>query len=255
MNIELVTGPARYPVTLAEAKLHLGIPSADTGWDNYIKLLIAQATEHAEAFTGRKIVYQTLKAYLQCWPWGSFVNLPYGQLKSVSSIKYTDTSNVQTTWDAANYIVRTGDYGLVSLAYEKSWPDVDLYPVNPIEITFICGYYSGDEWAAGATKAIGATVVPTGYSSKFAYNADDAGTTGTTEPTWPTTIGATVVDNSGVNQITWSCIGESVPFGIRAGIMVYIADCFETRESSIVGVSHINLKRVESILWKHKVWK
>lgn len=36
------------------------------------------------------------------------------------------------------------------------------------------------------------------------------GTSGGVEPTWPTTIGATVIDNAGANQITWTCRTFSV---------------------------------------------
>ena len=42
-------------------------------------------------------------------------------------------------------------------------------------------------------------VEPGGYAG--------TGTSGGTQPTFPTTIGATVVDNPGANQITWTCYG------------------------------------------------
>ncbi|TAK84368.1 MAG: hypothetical protein EPO20_14875 [Betaproteobacteria bacterium] len=36
------------------------------------------------------------------------------------------------------------------------------------------------------------------------------GTSGGVEPVWPTTIGAAVIDNAGVNQLTWTCHGFDV---------------------------------------------
>ena len=43
-----------------------------------------------------------------------------------------------------------------------------------------------------------------------AVSTSGTGTTGASEPTWPTTPGNTVVDNSGANQIIWSNLGQSV---------------------------------------------
>lgn len=63
-------------------------------------------------------------------------------------------------------------------------------------------------WGTGAVKAAGAYVKPlagTNYDAVFV--ALDGGTThASTEPTWPTVVGGTVVDNVGVNSITWKCI-------------------------------------------------
>ena len=64
----------------------------------------------------------------------------------------------------------------------------------------------GTAWTADTVKALGDVVVPTaGLENGFRYEctarAGDYKTHATTEPTWPTTEGATVVDE----QITWTC--------------------------------------------------
>lgn len=63
-------------------------------------------------------------------------------------------------------------------------------------------------WATGTGYSAGNYVKPkTGTNYDAVYKALDAGTShGSTEPTWPTTVGATVVDNAGVNSITWECV-------------------------------------------------
>ncbi len=62
-------------------------------------------------------------------------------------------------------------------------------------------------WSAAASIASGAKRRPTASNDRI-YQAGGAGTTGATEPTWPTTIGATVADN----DITWTCLAyESTP--------------------------------------------
>jgi len=62
-------------------------------------------------------------------------------------------------------------------------------------------------WATGAAKSVGDIVIPSsGNENGRAYIALDAGTThSSTEPTWPTALGTTVVDNAGASSITWRC--------------------------------------------------
>lgn len=57
-------------------------------------------------------------------------------------------------------------------------------------------------WATGTSYTAGDYVVPTSPGNYW-YRANNTGTSnGTTEPTWPTTPGGTVVDNN----ITWICV-------------------------------------------------
>ena len=56
-------------------------------------------------------------------------------------------------------------------------------------------------WAASTAYALGGIVKPTGGYSGCVYECTAAGTSGTTEPTWPTGDGATVSDNT----VTWTC--------------------------------------------------
>jgi len=55
-------------------------------------------------------------------------------------------------------------------------------------------------WAAEAVKTVGNKVNPSTPNGYF-YQCSAAGTTGVTEPTWPTTEGQTVVDGT----VTWQC--------------------------------------------------
>jgi len=57
-------------------------------------------------------------------------------------------------------------------------------------------------WSATTVLASGARISPTTPTSKL-YTAS-AGTTGATEPTWPTTVGGTVVNGS----VTFTCISK-----------------------------------------------
>lgn len=77
---------------------------------------------------------------------------------------------------------------------------------------------TGNVWSTATAFALNAYAHPTAANTNgFYYKATAIAGTGTTdpavEPTWPTTVGTTVVDNSGVNQITWTCWGQIVTGG------------------------------------------
>lgn len=55
-------------------------------------------------------------------------------------------------------------------------------------------------WTGSQSKTLGAKVTPT-TPNGFYYECTHAGTTGTIEPTWPTTEGQTVDDNT----VVWTC--------------------------------------------------
>lgn len=56
------------------------------------------------------------------------------------------------------------------------------------------------DWSAAAAKVVGDFVEPV-TSNGYRYECTASGTTGATEPNWPTTVAATVVDNG----VTWTC--------------------------------------------------
>lgn len=94
-------------------------------------------------------------------------------------------------------------------------------------LSFACPGYFTVPWAANTAKVIGNIVRPTVSNDRY-YIATTNGTTHlTTEPVWPTTINATIVDNG----VTWRCEGlyklyldEVVffPFEIPTGWVPYL---------------------------------
>ena len=141
METVLKTAPAAEPISLDEAKRHVRIDIDETDHDDYLHDLITVAREQVEMITWRKLITQTWYAYLQDWPKGTYIELPFGKLQSVTAIKYTDVDGDESTWDSDEYIVGT-DYqkGRVTLADGYTWPNETLYPSNPVEIEFVCGY-------------------------------------------------------------------------------------------------------------------
>jgi len=152
METVLKTGPVVEPLSLDEVKRHVRICIDDSDQDDYLQDLIVVARNQVEMITWRKLITQTWYAYLQEWPHGKYIELPFGKLQSVtaevidgvSGIKYIDADGDTYAWDSDEYIVGT-DYqkGRITLADGCTWPNESLYPSNPIEIVFLCGYGLG----------------------------------------------------------------------------------------------------------------
>lgn len=146
----LVTGPTVEPITSTQAKTFLGI--TDSGSDAIIAICVAGARGKVEDITQRKLITQTHYLYLKDWPaagdkyidpedQGDFIQLPFGNISSITSIEYRGTDGTWATWDASNYILDNSKLsGRVYLGYNASWPTSVLYVGNPIRVKFVCGY-------------------------------------------------------------------------------------------------------------------
>jgi len=90
-------------------------------------------------------------------------------------------------------------------------------------------------WAASTAYAVGNYVRPTsvGEGSLFVYECTTAGTSGTAEPTWPTTDGATVTDNTAV----WTTRQRISAVGMMSGFPTYGTDQKAIWKSSYDGTT------------------
>lgn len=143
MILKLVTGPLVEPVDLASAKLHLRVDVTDD--DDVIAAMITAATAHVEDVTRRKILTQTWDYSIPAWPSGKAIKLPFGNLATVTSVKWKDDDGTETTLTlTTDYLVETnGDQcGRIVLPYAGTWPSGTLYPSNPITIRYVCGWTS-----------------------------------------------------------------------------------------------------------------
>ena len=116
--------------------------------DDWLNDAISAAREHIEDITRRALLTQTWCYYLDQFPDKDFITIPFGNLQSVTSVKWKDTDGTETTLTATtDYLVETnGDQcGRIVLPYGESWPSGSLYPSNPITIEFVCG------WTAAAS--------------------------------------------------------------------------------------------------------
>lgn len=153
MQLIIVTPPIEYPVSLLEICSHLRIDYTDIDSDGVIELdsdtgtelesIISAGTDAIEDITSRKLFTQTWKYFIDSFPCTNYIKIPFGNLQSVTHIKYTDSSGTVTTMSVTTqYIVeKNGDQcGKIVLPYSVSWPSFTAYPSNPIEIQFVCGW-------------------------------------------------------------------------------------------------------------------
>jgi uncharacterized phiE125 gp8 family phage protein len=148
--LELITAPALEPVTYMQVIHHLRMNPFDEAIDEaseqYITQLVKATRKACEVFTNRAFITQTWKQYLQDWPSKDYIELFKPPLRSVTSITILTNDDPPATFDPTYYLVDTISVkGKIVLAEDQSWPSVDLYPVNPIQIEFVCGYGAAPE--------------------------------------------------------------------------------------------------------------
>lgn len=146
-----ISKPAVEPITLAEAKSFLRVDTADD--DDLIASLIMSAREACEAFIHGYLITQTWRVSLDAFP-ADFVApivIPVEPLQSVVSFVWHDYQYNQTTGTVAtngpgpflatDYLVDTdSEPGRIVLPTTNAWPGVELWPVNPIQITVKAGF-------------------------------------------------------------------------------------------------------------------
>lgn len=149
---------AKVLVAACEFGADILVYDADTTEDDLLTSLIQAAREHVENITRRALLTQTWYAYLDEFPADlDFIRLPYGNLASVTSVKYKDSDGTETTMTVTtDYLVETNgeQCGRIVLPYGVSWPSVTLYPSNPITIEFVCGWTAAASIKASIVAAL-----------------------------------------------------------------------------------------------------
>lgn len=135
-SFKIITPPVAEPITLSDVKMYLRIMTDDTSEDEAIIIpLITAAREFLEDATGRSLALQTVASYVSSF---ETVRLPRPPFIGVTSISYKDKDGVSHTLDASDYYCDEAE----GVLYFPSAPTVELYPQNPITITYQTGYTS-----------------------------------------------------------------------------------------------------------------
>jgi len=140
MGLTLITPPAEEPITVSEAKASPSLRVSASTDDTDIGTLITAARKMAEAYTLHALVTQTWELVLDGFPTGGIV-VPMPPLQSVTSIKYIDDDGVEQTLGASLYSVDTDSIpGLITPAYDETWPTDVRDQVNAVRVRFVSGF-------------------------------------------------------------------------------------------------------------------
>jgi uncharacterized phiE125 gp8 family phage protein len=139
--VRVVTAPTTEPLSLAEAKSQIRVDQDFNDDDAYIQILIGAAREFCESRKGYSFAEQTLEYSLPYFPGCDAIELPRATpLQSIVSVKYTDSDNVEATWDAADYLTDTDSIpGRLVLKSGASYPSFTPQTGNAVRIRYIAG--------------------------------------------------------------------------------------------------------------------
>lgn len=133
-----------YSDNIADASLGAECSATNTTTDPYLNTIIKSAREHVEDHTRRALLTQTWDYYLNEFPLGNAITLPFGNLQATDlAVKYKDEDGTETTMTlTTDYLVETNgpQHGRIVLPYGVTWPTGAYYPSNPISVRFACGW-------------------------------------------------------------------------------------------------------------------
>lgn len=151
-EVHVKTPPNELPVSLAEAKVQCSIDADDPTWDaQFNSVWLPAATGHAEDFTRRAFITQTLRYSAGRFPlW--MLTLPRPELQAVLSIEYVDYAGALQTLLSSRYQVDL-DSGSVWPAINEVWPTTRWQP-GAVKIEFQAGYGNAAAVPAPIKQAI-----------------------------------------------------------------------------------------------------
>jgi uncharacterized phiE125 gp8 family phage protein len=141
-SVRRLSQPAVEPVSLAEAKQHLRVDTADD--DTYIGSLIKAAREWVEEYLDRSLVYTQWQVKADLFPVEFEVPRPPmatdGTFTAVV-LSYEATDGTTKTVAGSDYRVdRDATPAVVRNVYNGTWPSDAVYDSNAITLTFWAGY-------------------------------------------------------------------------------------------------------------------
>ncbi len=151
MKLERVTAPAATPVSVDDMLEHLWTVYDNTA-DSYLQRLLTAATSHTETVTGRVLVSQQWRGYLQEWPAGdSSIPLPFGRTVSVDALNWLDAGGTDHT--ISDFIPAVvGPEPQIMPA--DTWPSDELFSVDPIRVLFTAGFGDPEDVPEDLRQAI-----------------------------------------------------------------------------------------------------
>ncbi len=136
MTAFVTAPPAIEPVSVAEARAHLRVTSAEE--DPLIARLIVAARSEVERRTRRALIAQSWRLYLDRWPAGRVVRLPVTPVAAVTAVTVYDEDGIPGALDPDAYQL-DGKAAPARLRVAAGVPGSGGR-FNGIEIDFTAGY-------------------------------------------------------------------------------------------------------------------
>jgi uncharacterized phiE125 gp8 family phage protein len=155
LRYKLKTAPLFNPVTIAELKRNLRIPTTDTDTDRDALLtdLLLSATQRAQSVTGRQFARATYTLYLDSYPASGGVDIDLGPVAAISSVKYyAQGASTLTTITSTLYQLDNSELTARLLFLDSFEPEDEK--LNPIEIEYTAGWSTAAEIPADVKDAI-----------------------------------------------------------------------------------------------------
>ena len=157
-GFKTVTPPDHYPVDVRDVKNFLRLDEDED--ELYVRSLIGAATEYVEQYTGRALINRTvlmavdgvaeldvpLMEGLTDGPdlplRKRHMNLPFGNVSSITHVKYYSDDDTEYTMDGDTYYLDSISVpAKIVLRSGSNWP-TSLRVANGIQITYVAGYGS-----------------------------------------------------------------------------------------------------------------
>lgn len=132
---------------------HCRIPDTDSGQDSVLSGMILAATAKLEVDANIALMAQQFRFSVNRFC--TITWLPRPPLVLVDQITYLDVDGTSQVVDSALYRVHTDNVpGVVSVAPEADWPEVEAGAYLPIQFEYTAGYASAADVPATAKQAI-----------------------------------------------------------------------------------------------------
>jgi uncharacterized phiE125 gp8 family phage protein len=136
MTLRLITLPSTLPVTVAQAKANGRIDH--DAEDSLVEGLIRAALSHVEKWCGRAFEAQVWEEVYDTFP-ANEIELTFGPVASVTSVKYTGTDGIEVTVSDTDYEVDLfSPRGWVVLNTGGSWPTA-METLGALRVRFVAG--------------------------------------------------------------------------------------------------------------------
>lgn len=121
---------------------------ATTVEDDLLNDIIKAARGHVEDITRRQLLTATWSYWLDGFPSSDRIKLPFGNLQTTDLVVTYDEvdsagdKNTETMTLTTEYLIETNGEGcgFIILPYDDTWPSFTEWPVQPVKVSFKCGW-------------------------------------------------------------------------------------------------------------------